>query len=193
MAVWHLKRPAQADLDPTSTVAQTLKTWDSIRGAPHLSPTLSPLIRMQHNPHIGSGLPPPSWEFIGGGDSLPIRKLLNNMGMTPLLELTECNPPSSLQTFRYAQIKYFYHQLPNRDALHHDLTWFEGLCNGTTNLIYQHLLVGHLESKDPFPPVLGTYSEQVVHCGSLGEDTHTTRQMFLEFQYQETNYKFLMF
>ncbi|CAH2330739.1 Hypothetical predicted protein, partial [Pelobates cultripes] len=149
-AVWGTKAAAKKEPDRTSPTTHTLHVWNKVRRANHISPSPSPMIPLTNNRSVGGGLTARAWGILGEQeqDYVPFRNVLDDTNLKPLSELTNTQTPTPQQSFRYTQLRHFYHSFRDRAAVHRALTPFEKLCLTNTSIgraisyLYQYIFTG---------------------------------------------------
>uniref|UniRef100_A0A8C5MN92 Reverse transcriptase domain-containing protein n=1 Tax=Leptobrachium leishanense TaxID=445787 RepID=A0A8C5MN92_9ANUR len=126
---WQLAAISSLVISPDHpTAPQLLRLWREVRSRPDLSPDISPLYPVSHNPDFPPGRQTPILDIDPDGPYLPIARCCTDQVLSPLLLLAPRPTHTPLECFKYGQLTHFVTKLTSSVPLRTTMTVFETLC-----------------------------------------------------------------
>uniref|UniRef100_A0A8C5QK57 Reverse transcriptase domain-containing protein n=1 Tax=Leptobrachium leishanense TaxID=445787 RepID=A0A8C5QK57_9ANUR len=110
------------------TAPQLLRLWREVRSRPDLSPDISPLYPVSHNPDFPPGRQRSFLDIDSDGPYLHIARCYTEKALSPLSLLTPRSVHTPLEHYKYSQLTHFVARLTSALPLRSTLTVFETLC-----------------------------------------------------------------
>uniref|UniRef100_A0A8C5Q7Q5 Reverse transcriptase domain-containing protein n=1 Tax=Leptobrachium leishanense TaxID=445787 RepID=A0A8C5Q7Q5_9ANUR len=110
------------------TAPQLLRLWREVRSRPDLSPDISPLYPVSHNPDFPPGRQQSFLDIDTDGPYLHIARCYTDKELSPLTSLAPRSAYTPLAYFKYSQLTHFIRRLTSTAPVRFTMTVFETLC-----------------------------------------------------------------
>uniref|UniRef100_A0A8C5Q7B2 Reverse transcriptase domain-containing protein n=1 Tax=Leptobrachium leishanense TaxID=445787 RepID=A0A8C5Q7B2_9ANUR len=178
-------------------VTPTLLKWRKLRRTLALSPHPSPFLPVTHNPLFPEGMHHGFLPQTVEGPYLPLTDCIGDSGLLHIDVLLKGDRHTSLDCFRYNQIKHFLLSIGELSGLRRDETPFETLCvidpplPHTLSTIYGTLLDASSPTLPAYATKWNTELTEPISEDDWGKIFQTAAHASRSLHIQQSHYKFL--